>query len=304
MKHFLSLKDLTKKQILHIFELAHKIKRNPSKFSRVLTGKYIGLLFEKPSLRTRVSFEVGIRRLGGDSIYLSDKEVQFGKRESVSDIAKTLSCYLNAVVLRTFSHKALLEFADSSSLKVINGLTDLLHPAQVLSDLFTIYEKRSNLNNLKISFIGDGNNVCHSLMLGSAVLGLNLSVANPYGFEPDENITKEALAIAGKTKAKIEFFNKPQPAARDSDVIYTDVWVSMGKEKEADYRRKAFKDFQVNSAIVKEARKNCLVLHCLPAHRGEEITDKVIDSRNSVVFEQAENRLYAQMAVLVWLFSK
>ena len=304
MKHFVSLKNFTKEQVFHIFELTKQIKLNPSKFSVVLRDRYIGLLFEKPSLRTRVSFEVGIRKLGGDSIYLSDKEVQFGKRESVSDIAKTLSGYLDAVVLRTFSHKALLEFAESSNLAVINGLTDMLHPAQVLSDLFTIYEKKADLEKLKISFIGDGNNICHSLMFGTAVLGLNLAVANPQGFKPDKNITKVALEIAGKTKGRIEFFSKPKPAVKDSDVVYTDVWVSMGKEKEADLRRKVFKDFQVNSDIIKEARKNCLVLHCLPAHRGEEITDDVIDGSNSVVFQQAKNRLYVQMAVLAWLFSE
>jgi len=302
MRHFVSLKDLPAEQIYGIFELAKDIKSNPSKFSRVLGGKYIGLLFEKPSLRTKVSFEVGIHKLGGSSIYLSAKEVQLGKREAVSDIAKTLTGYLDGVILRTFSHKTLLEFVKESKITVINGLTDLLHPAQVLSDLFTIYEKKKNLANLKIAFVGDGNNVCHSLMLGASILGLNLYIANPLGFEPDKSIVKESLAIAGKTGAEIHFLNSPKPAAKNSDILYTDVWASMGKEREEDYRKKSFKDFQINSAILRLAKKNCLVLHCLPAHRGEEITDRVIDGKNSIVFKQAENRLYVQMGLLTWLF--
>lgn len=304
MKHFLSLKDLREKEIYKIFELAKDIKSNPAKYSKSLQGNSLGLLFEKPSLRTRVSFEVGIKQLGGTSVYLSAGEVQLGKREAVSDIARTLSKYLQVVLLRTFSHNTLLEFAKNSRVPVINGLTDLLHPAQALSDLYTIHEKKKNFKNIKISFIGDGNNVCHSLMLGIASLGGRLFIASPKGYEPNKQITREALKIAKKNKAIIEFSDKPKSAAKHSDIIYTDVWVSMGKEKERSKRLKAFKKFQVNAQLLKLAKKDCLVMHCLPAHRGQEITNKIIDAKSSIVFEQAENRLYVQKAIIVCLCKK
>ncbi|MBN2120422.1 MAG: ornithine carbamoyltransferase [Candidatus Omnitrophica bacterium] len=302
MKHFISLKEFKDKDIYAIFNLTQKIKNNPSKFSKVLSGKHIGLLFEKPSLRTKVSFQVGINQLGGMALYLSGREVQLGERETVADIARTLSGYLDGMILRTFSHNTLLEFAKNSQIPVVNGLTDLLHPAQALSDLYTIYERKKNLKKLKVAFIGDGNNVCNSIMIGACILGMNLVVATPPGYEPNKNITKEVLGLAEKTKAVICFTNNPRQAAEDSDVLYTDVWVSMGKEKEQDARKKAFRRFQINSQILKLADKGCLVLHCLPAHRGEEITDEVIDGKNSIVFKQAENRLYVQKAILTWLF--
>lgn len=304
MKHFISLKDLREEEIYKIFELARDIKKSPAKFSKSLKGKTLGLLFEKPSLRTRVSFEVGIKQLGGTSLYLSAGEVQLGKREAVSDIARTLSKYLGGVILRTFSHNTLLEFLRNSWIPVINGLTDLLHPAQALSDLYTIYEKKNNFRNIKISFIGDGNNVCHSLMLGAARLGITLFVANPKGYEPDKKITRQALRTAKESKATIEFSDNPKVVAKNSDILYTDVWVSMGKEKERLKRLKAFRKFQVNSQLLKLAKKDCLVMHCLPAHRGQEITNKIIDSKHSIVFKQAENRLYVQKAIIVWLCKK
>ena len=304
MKHFISLQQISAKKIYELFALADKIQAEPAKFSNKLKGKSIGLLFEKPSLRTRVSFEVGIHQLGAKAIYLSAREVQLGKREAVADISRTVSGYLDAVILRTFSHKTLLEFAGASKIPVINGLTDLLHPAQGLSDLYTIYKKKKDLKKVKIAFIGDGNNVCHSLLLGAAQLGLQIWVACPSGFEPKGSVKKEVLKIAKRTKAAITFSHDPKYTAKDTDVLYTDVWVSMGAEDEADMRKKAFKGFQINSKVLKMAKKDCIVLHCLPAHRGEEITDKVIDGKNSLVFKQAENRLYVQKAIMLSLFKQ
>jgi ornithine carbamoyltransferase len=304
MKHFISLQQLSANKMLELFQLAKRIEESPLKFSKELNGQCVGLLFEKPSLRTRVSFEVGIHELGAKAIYLSAREVQLGKRESAADIAKTLNGYLDAVILRTFSHKTLLEFAKNSKIPVINGLTDLLHPAQALSDFYTIYSKKKDLKDLKITFIGDGNNVCNSLLFGAAKLGLQFQVASPKGFAPDQALVKEVLKVAKRTKAKITFSDDIKSAAKNADVLYTDVWVSMGDEKEDKIRKKAFKDFQINSKVLRMAKKNCMVLHCLPAHRGEEITDKVIDSKSSFVFQQAENRLYIQKAIMLSLFKK
>ncbi len=304
MRHFTSLENLSSQDFSDIFRLADEIRNNPLKFREVLSDKNIGLLFEKPSLRTRVSFQVGINQLGGKVIYLSSAEVQLGKREATSDVAKTLSKYLDGVILRTFSHNTFLEFIKSSTIPVINGLTDLLHPAQVLSDLYTIYKRKKKWKELKISFIGDGNNVCNSLILGSAKLGLRLDIACPLGFEPDKDIVKRALKISQSSRAKIRILNNPKLAVKSSDVLYTDVWASMGKEEEAVFRRDIFKEFKVDSQLLRLAKKNCLVMHCLPAHRGEEISEEVIDGRHSIVFEQAQNRLYVQKALLIWLFSK
>lgn len=220
------------------------------------------------------------------------------------DVARTLSKYLEGIILRTFSHEVLLEFVRYSSLPVVNALTDLEHPAQALSDFYTIYLEKGKLKNIKIAFIGDGNNVCNSLILGSAKLGLKLNIASPLGFEPPEKIVKKALSISKKTKAKIRLLNEPRLAAKSADVLYTDVWVSMGKEEEASFRREVFKDFRIDSRLLKLAKKDCLVMHCLPAHRGEEITDEVIEGKNSIVFKQAQNRLFLQKAILIWLFKK
>ncbi|HEC69327.1 MAG TPA: ornithine carbamoyltransferase [Candidatus Omnitrophica bacterium] len=304
MKHFISLTDLTLKDFREIFQLTEELRNNPQRFNQVLGGKFIGLLFEKPSLRTRVSFEVGINQLGGKAIYLSSQEVQLGKRESIGDVAKTLSKYLQGVILRTFSHQSILEFAKNSQILVINGLTDLLHPVQVLSDFYTIYKRKKDLKAIKICFVGDGNNVCNSLILGSAKLGLNLWVASPLGFEPDKDVIKKALQIVKKTRAKIRILNNPELAVKSADVLYTDVWTSMGKEEERTWRREVFEEFRVDKDLLRLAKKNCLVMHCLPAQRGEEISSEILDSKNSIVFEQAENRLYVQKALLVWLFRR
>ncbi len=303
-KDFISLKDLSRQEIMDIFSLAEEVKNNPGKFKQSLNKRCIGLLFEKPSLRTRVSFEAGIYQLGGYPIYLSPQEVQLGKRESVGDAAKTLSRYLDGVILRTFSHNTLITFAEESNVAVINGLTDLLHPAQALSDLYTIYKKKNNFKDIKIAFVGDGDNVCHSLMFGCAKLGAELFIAVPEGFEPDKAIISQTEEIAAETGAKVKVSNDIKTTVEDSSILYTDVWVSMGKEAESRERMQAFREFQINSDILSLAEKDCLVMHCLPAHRGDEITDEVIDSDNSIVFEQAENRLYVQKAILVKLLGQ
>ena len=300
-KDLVSIADLTTQEIEEIFELAGRVKKDKDSFNRVLAGKTLALIFQKPSCRTRVSFEVGMYQLGGSSIYLGPDEINLGVRESIEDVAKTLSRYIDAIVLRTFEHKNVLEMAKYASVPVINGLSDFSHPCQALADLFTIYEKLQSLKGRTLAYIGDGNNVCNSLLLASAKLGVNMCVATPLGYEP----TKEALAVAVKiAKAQggsIKLSNQPSIAAKDADVLYTDVWASMGQEKEAAKRKKLFKGFQINKKLMGLAKKSVLVMHCLPAHRGDEITDDVLESKNSVIFDQAENRMHVQKAVLIKL---
>ncbi|MDI6731651.1 MAG: ornithine carbamoyltransferase [Candidatus Margulisbacteria bacterium] len=297
-RDLISIHDLSRAEIDKIFALASKLKKKP--LQNWLSGKSLAMIFEKPSTRTRVSFEVGMFELGGTTIHLSPNAVQLGVRESIADVARTLSCYVDGVMLRTFHHRDLVEFARWSTVPVINGLSDLSHPCQSLADIFTIKELK-NLENLKISYIGDGNNVCHSLMLICAKMGINLVVATPKGYEPKYEITRLAKTDAKQTKAIIEIVNDPRTAVKGADVIYTDVWASMGQEKESAARKQIFKNFQVNKSLVKLAKKNALIMHCLPAHRGEEITDEVIEGPNSIVFDQAENRLHVQKAVLAIL---
>jgi ornithine carbamoyltransferase len=300
-KDFISIKDLTTQDIEDIFELTDKLKKDKAKFSKVLAGKTLVLLFQKPSNRTRVSFEVGMYQLGGNSIYLGPNEINLGVRESIQDAAKTLSRYVDAIVLRTFEHKNILELAKYSDKPVINGLSDFSHPCQALADIYTIREKLNNIKGLTLAYVGDGNNVCNSLLYACAKIGLNMNVATPKGYEPDRLVLKEAKAFVKSKGVSINLFDNPIEAVRGADAIYTDVWVSMGQEKEALVRKKIFKKFQVNKNLVKFARKDVLIMHCLPAHRGEEITDEVIDSKNSVVFDQAENRLHIQKAILIIL---
>jgi ornithine carbamoyltransferase len=298
--HFLTLADLSEAEIHACLDRALRLKEATLAGKRIkpLEGKMLGLVFEKPSLRTRVTFEVGMRQLGGDSIYLSAQEVQLGVRESVADVARNLERYVDGIVLRTFRHEVAEELARYSSIPVINGLTDRLHPCQVFSDLLTLLEKKGRLGGLRIAYIGDGNNLANSWLLGAAIVGMELTVACPKGYEPDRGVLREAKKRAKETGAKVSITHLPERAARDADVIYTDVWTSMGKEKEGARRRVAFSDFQVNGALVASASKDVLVMHCLPAHRGEEITDEVIDGPHSIVFDQAENRLHAQKALL------
>lgn len=297
-KDFISIHDLSVDELYYIFELAKEMKSNPKKFSKSLEGKILALIFEKPSLRTRVSFEVGIRQLGGDAIYLAPSDIQMGKRESVYDVGKTLERMVDGIMIRTFGHEIVLELAQAVKIPVINGLTDLLHPCQAMADYFTILEKKGDLKNLKVVFVGDGNNVCHSLMFGAAKLGVNFWAATPKGYEPKKEIYELALEDAKETGAKITVVNDPKEAVKDADVVYTDVWASMGQESEAEIRKKIFQPYQVNKELFSLAKSDALFMHCLPAHRGEEVTNDVIDSPNSVVFDEAENRLHVQKAIM------
>ncbi|MGA2775435.1 MAG: ornithine carbamoyltransferase [Candidatus Omnitrophota bacterium] len=301
MKNLISINDLSTKEIGDIFALTDKLKQNKKKFNKVLSGKTLALIFQKPSNRTRVSFEVGCFQLGGNSIYLSPGEINLGVRESIADVAKTLSRYVDAIVLRTFEHKTILDMSQAATVPVINGLSDFSHPCQALADVYTIKEKLKTLKGKTLSFIGDGNNVCNSLLMICAKTGLNMNVGTPAGYEPDKNVVQSAIKETKKSGAVINLFNNPKEAVTGADVLYTDVWTSMGQEKEAQERKVIFKDFQINANLIKSANNGALIMHCLPAHRGEEITAEVIDSLNSVVFDQAENRMHVQKAVLIKL---
>jgi ornithine carbamoyltransferase len=303
MKHFICLKDFSVREIWEFVDLAMDIKHNPVKYNMALAGKCIGLFFEKPSLRTKIAFYAGAMQLGANAVYYSPDEMQFGKREKISDVARTVSHFMNAAVLRTFSHNSILEFSKFSSIPVINGLSDLVHPSQILGDLVTIKEVKGDIKKIKVAYIGDGNNICHSLLYAFSILGGNLVVATPKKYGPRKDILEEALKYANTSGAKINILLNPEEAAKDVDVLYTDVWTSMGQERESKKRRKKFRNFQINDKLIKLAKNDCIVLHCLPAHRGEEISDSVIDGKNSLVFEQAENRLHAAKAILVKLLS-
>ena len=301
VRHFLSLADLSPAEITALLDDAAALKRDPVPADAPLRGRALAMIFEKPSLRTRLSFDVAMRDLGGHSSYLSPQEVGLGRRESVSDVARVVSRYVDIVVLRTNSHETLDEFARYSAVPVINGLSDLSHPCQGLADIFTIRERKGDLTTVVAAYIGDGNNVAHSLMLGAAKTGMTLRVASPAGFEPLPRYRELAAEAARSTGATVIYGNDPAAAVRGADVVYTDVWTSMGQEQEYERRRRAFQGFQVNTALLSGAKPDAIVLHDLPAHRGEEITDEVIDGAHSAVFDQAENRLHAQKAVLRWI---
>jgi len=300
-KSLISVKDLTSSEVEDILNLTDKIKADKAAFADTLAGKTLALIFQKPSNRTRVSFEVGMFQLGGHSIYLGPDEINLGVRESIKDVAKTLSRYVDGIVLRTFEHKNVLDLAQFSTVPVINGLSDLLHPCQALADIYTVREKLKNIDGIILAYIGDGNNVCNSLLHACSRMGINMNIATPKGYEPDKTVLGESRAIAKTKKAVINLYSNPGEAVKNTSVIYTDVWTSMGQEKEAQARRKLFKEFQVNNNLVKLAKKNVLIMHCLPAHRGEEITDEVMESKNSVIFDQAENRMHVQKAILIKL---
>lgn len=300
-KDFISVQDLDIEDIVRIFALTDKVKSNPADFKSCLSGKSLALIFQKPSNRTRVSFEVGMTQTGGHTIYLGPEDIKLGVREATKDVASVLSRYVNGIIARTFLHKDILELSRNSTVPVINGLSDLLHPCQAMADIYTIKEKKDGFKGIKMAFVGDGNNVLHSLMHCASKVGIDLLIATPKGYEPDKGIVKEAKDNAKWSKGSIVFTNDPREAVKGADVIYTDVWTSMGQEKEYKNRIKAFKEFQVNKKLVSFAKKDCLIMHCLPAHRGEEITDEVLDGANSVVIDEAENRLHVQKAILLIL---
>lgn len=300
-KDLVSIKDLSAQEINGIIGLTDRLKKDRTKFSRVLSGKTLALIFQKPSNRTRVSFEVGMYQLGGYSIYLRPEEINLGVRETLKDAARTLSRYTDAIVMRTFAHQNVLDMAQYSDKPVINGLSDYSHPCQALADVYTIKENLKRLKGVNLAYIGDGNNVCNSLLFVCSKLGVNINVAAPKGFAPLPEVLKISKELAQDTGSRINLFDNPQEAVKGMDVLYTDVWASMGQEDEIEKRKKSFKNFQINEALAKLAKKNVLIMHCLPAHRGEEITDEVIDSPNSVVFDQAENRMHVQKAILIKL---
>lgn len=299
-KNFISAFDFDSAEIQMIFELAGRIKRDPLQFCDLLRGKALGLIFEKPSTRTWVSFEVGFSTMGGHVIYLGPDDMELGVREEVRDVARVLSRYLDMVVMRTFSHELIVEFASYFGKPVINGLSDLEHPCQALTDFFTASEILGDLKDKKICFVGDGNNVLNSLLVTAARLGAHLTYATPKSYRPDEKILRLAASEAKKTKAKLIAVNDPKKAVSGAHIIYTDVWVSMGEEDKVG-KKPAFKGFQINRVLLKKADKNVKVMHCLPAHRGEEITNDVIEGKHSIVFDQAENRLHVQKAILLYL---
>jgi len=299
-RHFLTLADFSRKELEGFLARALEIKSLAKAGRQICTlkGKTLGLLFEKPSLRTRVTFEMAMRKLGGDSFYMGAHEVQLGEREAIGDVARNLERWIDGIVVRTFYHEVVMELARFSSIPVINGLTDAVHPCQVLSDLLTILEQKGRLAGVRVAYVGDGNNVANSWLLGAAIMGMDLAIACPEGYEPDPKILQAARKRTRKSGARLAVVRDPAQAARNADFIYTDVWTSMGQEREAIRRRIVFQDYQVNLNLVRKARKGVKVMHCLPAHRGEEITDEVLDGPHSIVFDQAENRLHAQKALL------
>jgi ornithine carbamoyltransferase len=300
-KDLLTLADLEKHEILALLEKAMILKEKTLKkqFDQPLKGKILGMIFDKSSTRTRVSFEVGMIQLGGSALYLNGNDLQLGRGESLSDTAQVLSQYLDGIMIRTFSHKSVEELAQHADIPVINGLTDLYHPCQALADLMTIYEKKGKLEGLKLAYIGDGNNVAHSLMIACTKVGLDISLACPNGYYPDSHIISICESFAAKSGAKLVITESPSEAVAEADVIYTDVWTSMGQEGENEIRMKDFQDFQVNAELLTAAKEDYLFMHCLPAHRGEEVAADIIDGQHSVIFEQAGNRLHAQKALLV-----
>jgi len=297
---FISIHDFSCQEIEYILEVAAGIKKMQKKgiATPYLAGKTLGMIFQKSSTRTRVAFEVGMYQLGGHALFLSPRDIQIGRGETIKDTAQVLSRMVDGIMIRTFEHDEVLELAKWADIPVINGLTDLLHPTQIIGDLLTIKEHKGDLKGLKCAFIGDGNNVAHSLLFGGAKVGMDVVVATPPGFEPDANILKDAQKDALETGAKLWIVNDPAEAVKDADIIYTDVWSSMGQEDQANEKEKQFIAYQINSNLLMQAKNEAIVLHCLPAKRGKEITDEVMDGPQSVVFDEAENRLHAHKAIM------
>ena len=297
-RNFVSIFDLSKNEIFEIFDLTKKLKESQKKGieHKVLKDRTLAMVFEKPSLRTRVTFETGMTQLGGHAIYLAPADIQLGKRESVPDVARNLSRWVDLVMARVFAHKTVEDLSKYATIPVVNALSDTEHPCQIMADLFTVLEHRGSLDNLLIAYIGDGNNVCNSFIAASSILGFQLRIATPSGYEPAEDYIGQSKNVLLTTD--------PQEAVARADVVYTDVWTSMGQEQEAAERKRIFAPYQINHALLASANKDHLVMHCLPAHRGEEITDEVIDGPHSVVLDEAENRLHVQKGLLVWLNQK
>jgi ornithine carbamoyltransferase len=297
-RDFVSVDDFSAGEIRALFTLASAMKSHRKKYRKALEGKMMALIFEKPSLRTRTTFTVGIKQLGGDSLLLTPADISLGKRESVYDVAKNLERMVDGIMIRTFGHEICTSLAENARVPVINGLTDHEHPCQAMADFLTVLECKKNLRKLKLAYVGDGNNVAHSLMLMAAKLGGTLFLGTPPGYRPETLVTERCLELAGESGATIAWTDDPAEAVRDADMVYTDTWASMGQEEEAEVRRRIFSPYQVNRTLFSRAKRDAIFMHCLPAHRGEEVTDEIIDSPNSVVFTQAENRLHAQKAIM------
>jgi len=301
-KDLISILDI-RDELEEIIDLAIELKKK-QKIGEVfepLKNRSMGMIFEKPSTRTRVSFEVAMTQLGGHALYLSPRDMQLGRGETIADTAKVLSRYVDIIIYRAYKHEMMLELAKNATIPVVNALDDMEHPCQIVADLMTIKEKKGKFKGLKLAYVGDGNNVANSLMLGAAIVGMDFYIACPEGYEPNAELLEEAKKIAKEKETKIVVTYDPKEAVKDADVIYTDVWVSMGDEAEKEKRMKVFAPYQVNEELVKLAKGDYIFMHCLPAHRGYEVTDGVIDSRNSVVFDEAENRLHAQKAIILKL---
>jgi ornithine carbamoyltransferase len=305
-KDFISLEDISRDEIFRLFEYSKflKDKAKKKKFAKILENKTLAMIFEKNSTRTRVSFETGMLQLGGHALFLSGNEIQLGRGETIADTAKVLSRYNDGIMIRTFAHDKVAQLAKYADIPVINGLSDFHHPCQALSDYFTIFEREKDIANVKLTYIGDGNNVANSLLIGAAILGRNITITSPRNFEPNIDVVKKAYKLAANSQSKISITDDVNKAVEDSDYIYTDVWVSMGQEKDAAKKRKIFAKYAVDEKLVRKTGKDTKVLHCLPASRGEEITDEVMDGRNSIVFDQAENRLHCQKAILCALMGR
>ena len=300
-KDLLSIHDLTSAEVNQILDLAKelKAKQKAGIEHHLLKGKTLGMIFQKSSTRTRVSFEVGMYQLGGSALFLSGQDLQIGRGEPIKDTARVMSRYLDGVMIRTFNHADVEEFAKYADIPVINGLTDLLHPCQVLTDLLTIQEhKREELKGLKLAYVGDGNNMVHSLMYACAKVGMHFAVATPKGYEPNDEVTAKAIEDAKATGGSITVTNDRFAAVKDADVVYTDVWASMGQEAEHDARVKIFKDYQINAELMQAAKADAMVMHCLPAHRGEEISEEILEQHADEIFDEAENRLHVQKAIM------
>jgi ornithine carbamoyltransferase len=304
MKHFLAISDLSPAEVQDLLDVALKLKKEYFKKGNkpIFQGKVLGMIFQKPSLRTRVSFDMAMRHCGGDALYLSPNEIGLGKRESIADIARVLSGYVQALMARVFEHEHVLELAKWSDIPVVNGLSDYNHPCQGMADALTIQEKFGKAKGLNVAYVGDGNNVTTSLMHVSAKLGWNFTVATPSGYDTNPKAVEVAKQIAKKTGSKLVFLRDPHEAVKGAHVIYTDTWTSMGQEEETAKREQVFPPYQVNAKLVREADKDVIVMHCLPAHRNHELTDDVADGPHSVIFPQAHNRLHAQKAILARLF--
>ena len=304
LDNFISIHDLTLYQFSKILDISREIKDNPHRFRNRLKGKILAMIFQKPSLRTRMTFEVGMLQLGGEAVYLSPSDIQIGTRETLYDMGKNLERWIDAIMIRTFAHQNVIDLAQACHIPVINALTDLLHPCQAMADFFTLKEKRGDLANFKLAYVGDGNNVCHSLLSAAAKAGSKMSVATPPGYKPDPEIRKQAEEDGKETGASFSFTNDPSEAVENADAVYTDAWASMGQEQEKEKRGEIFAPFQVNKSLMTKAKEGVFFMHCLPAHRGEEVTDDVIDSSQSIVYDQAENRLHIQKVIMLSLLGK